>query len=77
MKGHQDDEGIGASLTQGEAVGAGTVQTGEVSGDLIHVYNYLMGSNEEALSRDRTRGNRHKVKHMKLHLKTRKQFFLL
>ncbi|KAK4817772.1 hypothetical protein QYF61_026995 [Mycteria americana] len=29
-KGHQDDEGIGASLIQGEAVRVGTVQTREV-----------------------------------------------
>ncbi|KAM9630334.1 uncharacterized protein ACIBXB_016808 [Morphnus guianensis] len=62
-KGHQDDEGIGASLTQGEAVRVGTVQAGEVSGDLIHVYKYLMGSNEVVPS-DRTRGNACNLKHL-------------
>ncbi|KAK4815684.1 hypothetical protein QYF61_005430 [Mycteria americana] len=45
--------------------------------NLILVYNYMMGSNEEGgvrlfsmMPTDRTRGNGHKVKHMKFHVNT-------
>jgi len=48
------------------------------------MYKYLMGQNREERVRlfsvvpsDRTRGNEHKLKHMKFHLNTRKHFFLL
>ena len=44
MKGHEDDEGTGAPLIQGEAERAGTAQpTGEkAQGRLIRMHKYLM-----------------------------------
>jgi len=52
--------------------------------DIINAYKYLQGGCQENGTRlfsevpsDRTRGNRHKLKHRKFHLNTRKNFFTL
>jgi len=52
--------------------------------DLVNAYKYLKGSCQEDGARlflvvpsDRTRGNRHKLKHRKFQLNTRKNFFTL
>ena len=68
----------------GKAERAGTVQPGEekAQGDLIHVYKYRMGGNEEDGARlfpvmpsARTRGSEHKLKHRRFSLNIRKRFF--
>lgn len=47
-----------------------------------NVYKYPMGGNEEEEARlfsvlnDRSRANAHKLKHMELHLKRRKNLFI-
>jgi len=53
-------------------------------GDLINAYKYLKGGCQEDGAKllsvapsDRTRGNRHKLKHRKFQLNTRKNFFPL
>lgn len=60
-----------------------TVQTWEEKpwGNLTYEYKNAMGENKEGtrlfsnLPNSRTRGSRHKLKHRKFHLITRKDFF--
>ena len=82
VKGHQDDEGAGASLLGGKAERAGAVQPGgEGLGDLINVYKYLQGECKENGGRlfpvvpsDRTRGSGYTLKHRRFPWNIMKRF---
>jgi len=63
-------------------LGLFSLEKTRLMGDLVNVYKYLMRENEEegarlfsVMPRDKTWGNGHKLKHMKLRLKIRKHFF--
>ncbi|GAB0180739.1 hypothetical protein GRJ2_000539200 [Grus japonensis] len=83
VKGHEDDDGLGASLLRGKAERAGTVQPREekAQGDLINVYKYLKRGCKEDGARvfsvvpsARTRGNGHNLKHWRFPLNISKYF---
>jgi len=84
-KGYRGDQGTGASVTQGEAERAGTVQPGEekAQGDLINADKYLKGGCEENGARllpmvpsDRTRGSGHRLKRGRFPFNMRKHLFI-
>lgn len=72
VKDYEDDEGIEASHIQGQAERAGTVQSGEKK---VIVEKEGRDRLFSVVSSGRTRGNKHKLKHLKLHLNTRKHVF--
>lgn len=83
---HEDDEWPGTSPLPGKADRCESVQPREekVEGALINAYKYLQGGSQADVTRlfstvpsNRTRGNRHKLKHRKLHLNMRKNSFTL
>lgn len=84
-KDHEDDWRTEVSFRWGGTKKAGDVKPEEkAQGDLIYVYIYLMGGNEEDGARhfsvvpnDRTRGSRNKLKIIKFYLNTLFFFFLL
>lgn len=81
VKGDEDDEATRASFIQGEVERAGTVQPRQKAQEgLTNVYKCLLKENFVERARlfsvvptDRTRGNGHKLKTVKLN--TRKHFF--
>jgi len=61
-----------------------SLQKKRLRGDLINAYKYLKGGCQEdgarlfsAVPSNRTRGTRHKLKHRKVHMNTRKSFVTL
>ncbi|KAK4830615.1 hypothetical protein QYF61_012340 [Mycteria americana] len=61
-------------------LGLFSLEKGKHRRNFTNVYKYLMGNNEDkgvklfsVVLTDRTRGKRHKLKHMKFHLNTRKK----
>lgn len=75
---HRGEKAPGFSWIVGGAEGAASVQCGQhqAQQDLINTHKYLRGRNEDegvrlfaVLPPDRTRGNGHKLEHMKFHKK--------
>lgn len=73
VKGHGDDQGMGASLLWGEAHTAGTAQTAEemAQRDLSSEYKHSIRASKEdgaVVPRDRTRSKGDALKYWKFHL---------